>query len=98
MSTKDELRNLANDCTGLFSTFVPKQILREAADELDTKQSRIDRLEKELVEAWKDAERMRVGAIIKALEIVNCEYDKNQAAQDIYVSTRERLIQEMGKS
>lgn len=61
-------------------------------------QARIDQLEKELAEAWKDAERMRVGAITKALEIVNCEYDKNQAAQDIYVSTRERLIQEMGKS
>lgn len=58
MSTKDELRNLANDCTGLFSTFVPKQILREAADELDTKQSRIDRLEAELKrasEALRDA-------------------------------------------
>lgn len=51
MSTKDELRDLANDCTGLFSTFVPKQILRDAADELDTKQSRIDQLEKELKKA-----------------------------------------------
>ncbi len=48
MSTQDELRDFANDCTGLFSTFVPKQILRDAAD-------RIDRLEAELAEARKDA-------------------------------------------
>ena len=48
MSIQDELRDFANDCTGLFSTFVPKQILRDAAD-------RIDRLEAELAEARKDA-------------------------------------------
>lgn len=73
MSTKDDLRNLANDCTGLFSTFVPKQILREAADELDTKQSRIDQLEKELAEARKDAEPPELLTNIHALSEWACD-------------------------
>ena len=79
MSTKDELRNLANDCTGLFSTFVPKQILREAADELDTKQSRIDQLETELAAVRTGKEQ---ALFVAATEMERLETELAEARKD----------------